>query len=352
MVDKNGAYGILRHDVGKAELENMWQAIQRRAAQAVTAVAIVALFVGCALYLFALRPCSIELNPGTYVSYRLTTDIQPVDREKEPTGSVSSHQQTVDLLCYSGANDVALIAPGADDLSEVTLVRLAPDGRAQRYDDSDRLLGDGKALGFFDFNLLPLPQGMQQNWNVTLTYAALPVGRRQVEGHVQRIGGGAHPRFELALPTVEWVESHPSEHYRQVRELVCRYTYNGVKRVIESAELSFVAVVERPSGPERFAVRCYLDLVDYQEHDEDPVALRDMIVGAVEAQAVRERDDHQRLQQVLARLRQYDVRNPALREFVYSLQTNGRAQGERGSVLDKTADCPKLPAKQKPGSFR
>jgi hypothetical protein len=298
----------------------LWRAIQQHAAGVVMASALVALVVGCALYLFALRPCPLILDPGTYVSYRLRTEVLPVDRDGVAIGPARHEEQSLDLLCYSGENDVALIAPGEGGNGEVTLVRFAEDGRARRYDASERLLADGKALGFFDFNLLPLPQGMQQDWDVTLTYAALPVGRRQVRGQVERVGGGTNPDFELRLPTVEWVEPRPYEHYRQVRDLVCRYGYNSLHRVVERAELRFTAVIERPEGPERYAVRCTLEMLDFRESEDDVVALRDMIMGTVEAQAVRDRDDHERLRSVLRRLAEYDVRNPALRNLVRDLE--------------------------------
>lgn len=313
-------------------MRGIWRAIQQHAAGVVTASALVALVVGVALYLFALRPCPLVLEPGTYVNYRLRTEILPIDAEGVAIGPARSEEQSLDLLCYSGENDAALIAPGEGGKGEVTLVRFNEDGRARRYDASERLLADGKALGFFDFNLLPLPQGMQQTWDVTLTYAALPVGRRQVEGEVERVGGGTHPTFELRLPTVEWVEPRPYEHYRQVRNLVCRYGYHSVRQVVDRADLRFTAVIERPQGPEAFAVHCQLKLVDYREGEDDVVALRDMIMGAVEAQAVRDRDDHDRLRRVLRRLAEYDVRNPALRELVRDLEAQEGEPGMQGAV--------------------
>src|SRR5262249_38734793 len=157
----------------------------------------------------------------------------------------------------------------------------APDGSARRFEPASVVHDEGKALGFFDFNLLPLPPGSEQSWNVSLVYAALPPEHRQVQGKVRRVANGSRPSFKLSLPTVEWVNE--DRRWQQIKELTCNYRFDTAKGVVESATVECQAGIERPDGYHRYHVRTDLVLVGVTAGKDEAVALRDLALATAEA---------------------------------------------------------------------
>jgi len=217
----------------------------------------------------------------------------------------------------------------------LTLLQMASDGRVRRYDPALRLLDEGKPLGFFDFNLLPLPEGLDQDWRVELIYAVPPPGKRQVQARVRRVTNGYNPVFELRLPTIEWVERKPRERYCQIKDLVCRYRFNGRLGIVDQADLAFIAGVEVVGGAGARYRRVHLGLLGQIEREQiaDASALRDLALATIDTQTRLESGQRDQLRPLAQRLRAAAAEGPErLRSLALEL-----AQVADGSVLPQPA---------------
>jgi hypothetical protein len=282
--------------------------MKTHAAAVVAVAALLAAAVGCYAFVISLRPCRLRFEPGTLVDYALRTEWSEI----RPDGTLAAprvREQRVSLVCVGDANEVALVTPEHERGEQVTMMNFAPDGTARRIAD-ERLTDEGKTLGFFDFNLLPLPPGSEQSWNVSLVYALLPPGKRQILARVKRRSNSARPEFELKLPTVEWVEA---ERYRQVKNLTCTYRFDTSRGVVESAVVKCDTGLERDDGSHRFRVAVTLDLVSVDRIGGGTAALRDLAMATVEADQALARRRLERLLPLIERLGRSGVRAPALR---------------------------------------
>lgn len=289
-----------------------------------TAAVIAALLVaalGITAFFLALRPSRLDFAPGQHVTYRLRTEmveLVEVPGQREPRELAPAVQeQELDLFCVNAENDVVLLSP-AEGRDEVTLLNFAADGAARQLDPASRRGDAGKALGFFDFNLLPLPPGSEQVWTVELAYAALPPAKRNVQGKVKRTRSGSSPEFLLKLPTsVEWVGA--DSRYMQIRDLSCSYRFNTSRGLVEQATLRLLAGIEREDGRHRFRVRSELTLTAVGRVGDDPRQIRDLALAGSEAQDALVSGRRERLATLTTRILAADVQHPRLRELARRL---------------------------------
>jgi hypothetical protein len=288
------------------------QGMVKRFPVMVVLAALIAAASGVLFFFWALRSCPLVLDEGTLLTYRLRTELR---RDPDRPEVVTVDEQTVDLYCLNQNNDVALLARGEDG-ERISLLRLGRDGSAAPY-NGELLKADlGHAIGFFDFNLLPLPLDSHQSWEVTLHYGYLPVGRQEVTGQVSRVRNGPNPEFELRLDTVEWVEREPYEHWRSLSNLVVRYRYDASRRIVDRAHLTCRFGLEGRTTARFASVDVHLELERWNRSDQ-PVAMRDLALATAELQAGRYSrheeqavllhlldrvDDHPRLQALARRL--------------------------------------------------
>jgi len=288
---------------------------------AIACVAVVAALAAAGTYgfLISMRPCRLQLDPGTVVDYRLSTTYV----ELHPSGESAPREisAAITLVCIGEGNEVALVEPGASD--GVSLLAFQSDGTARLVGD-DGLSDVGKALGFFDFNLLPLPAGLEQSWKVSLVYAALPPGRRQVLGQVRRTANAARPEFELRLPTVEWVNDQ--DRYVQVRNLVCRYRFDPDRGIVDRARVRCETGTEEAGGSRHYRIEVALDLIDVQTGVGDTAALRDLALASAEAETLLDGQHGERLVHLLRRIEGSGVTTPALREVADRLRVQAEAR--------------------------
>lgn len=290
-----------------------------RSQSSVIAIVVVmfAAAAGCWAFLVSLRPCRLQFDPGMLVSYTLRSEY--TDENKDPRGGQDGkkadprvEEHDISLICIGHDNEVALVSPGSGKKrDEITLMNFAPNGTARRYEANQAVSDDGKALGFFDFNLMPLPPGSEQNWTVNLNYAALPVAKRQVQAKVRRISNSSRPEFQLKLPTIEWINDQ--KRYQQIRDLSCTYRFNTGKGIIESASLRCIASTERDDGYHRFLVKVDLNLVDVNHGPDDIGALRDLAMASADAQDFPERNRAAHLAPMLKRIAKNESADPKLR---------------------------------------
>lgn len=308
---------------------------------AVLAVGLAAV-AGTYLFMLSLRPCRLAFAPGTLLDYRLVTEYAELGADGKP-GDPRRHEQQVTLVCIGQDNEVALVHPAAGGRDEVTILRFAADGTARRYRDS-QLADDGKALGFFDFNLLPLPVGNEQEWQVSLVYAALPPEKRQIIGRVKRRSSSSRPEFELRLPTVEWVNDE--RRYVQVRNLACTYRFDTSRGIIERALVQCDTGVEQTAGARRFRVKVLLELAAVGRSATEPLALRDLALATAEGAQALSRADRERLAPVLQRLSVSSIDHPGLRAVAARLAAQldpatdappSRVAGPTGRAVQPTA---------------
>jgi len=284
--------------------------LRSHAAVAAVLAVMVAGGVGIYAFVLSLRPCLLRLEPGSVVTYRLRTEYS----ELAPGGAQPArvHEQVINLICIGRDNEVAMLSPasGPGQHEAIDLLAFASDGSVRRI-EGDQRSDEGKALGFFDFNLLPLPPGSEQAWNVSLVYAALPPGRRQVQGRVKRISNSARPEFQLKLNTIEWIDA-ASGRYRQVKDPVCTYRFDTRRGVIESATVRLQAGIERADGDHHFTVCTTLELAGVDRLGDDAVAVRDLALASAELQGALAADRRERLAPLMRRLADATVADPRL----------------------------------------
>lgn len=286
------------------------------------AVVVVAAVAGTWAFLVSLRPCRLHFQPGTVCEYLLRTEYRELH-----DGQVSEprlHEQRLTLVCVGADNEVAMVAPSPDrpGIDEVTLLDFAPDGASRRI-TTDGPSDEGKALGFFDFNLLPLPPGNEQDWKASLVYAALPPDKRQIIAKVKRRSNSAKPEFELRLPTKEW---RVNNRYVQVRNLVCTYRFDGSRQVVDRAQVNCDTGIERDDGAHTFRVTVTLELLGIEKGQGDTASLRDLAVASVETQQALDGRRAERLAPLIARLERAGATVPALRDVADRLRREAGRQ--------------------------
>jgi len=253
--------------------------LKRRAALIALCSAAILLLVGVAAFGLALRRCRIDLDPGAYIRWRLEQRVFEVpERGAEPGEEVRRWEKTLEAYCIGPDNEVLLVVGGdGDRVPELHHLRWAAEGRVDRHLGPDRLIPEGVPVGFFDFNLLPLPEGLEQRWQREVTWAYLPPGRRRVEASVQRVRNGVRPEFDCRLPIVEWPDAVPGrpaeQRYVRLSDIRCGYRFDSLQGVVDHARLRLRIAVEQPEGSAGPGIERYAAIVEL--HLEDVGSRRD-----------------------------------------------------------------------------
>ena len=295
-----------------------WDAsrLKKHAAWAVVMGALAMAALGIMAFFLALRPSRVHLDAGEQATYHLRSEIAELGADGSE-GAPQVQEEDIDLIGIGGENEAVLISPNAGH-DEVTLMNFTPTGTARSLDAGLRPSEVGKALGYFDFNLLPLPPGVEQGWSTDLVYAPLPPNKRCVQGKVKRTRSGANPEFQLKLPTsIEWINQE--NRYVQLRDLTCTYRFNTGKGLVEQAGIRCTLGLEREDGRHRYVVRVDLALTSLVRTTDDPHDIRDLALAASEAQTALERGGSQRLAIILSRMQSANIQGPRLRELVRQL---------------------------------
>jgi hypothetical protein len=256
--------------------------LKRMTTVAATVGAFLVFALGIAAFAIALRPCRISLAPGEVATWRLTTTIGELlpDGRK---GATTSTTCTVVLIGTGPDNEGVLLAPGDDGAMAATPIRYRADGAACALDADLRPLPEGRAVGFFDFNLLPVPASGDLR-ETGIDYARLPPDHNPVSGKVRRTRSGPRPEFRFTLQkSVEWVDH---ARYQQIVDLVATYTFNAGWGLVEHAQISLVAGIERENAA-RYQVELNLVPAHSPRHHRSATAqVRDAAMALCAAQEV------------------------------------------------------------------
>jgi hypothetical protein len=273
---------------------------------------------GAGLYAFivALRPSRVHFEAGEVVSYRLHSSVSELQNDGTE-GPPSTQDRDIVLIGIDSDNDVVLLC-GSPIQDEAELMNISANGSAFVLDAAMRPGEAGKALGLFDFNLLPLPLSTEQSWNVDLLYAALPSNKRLVQGRVKRLRSGADPEFQLKLPTsVEWIDQ--DGFYEQLRDMISTYRFNAARSLVDSAHLTCIKGLERADGRHRYSVRIDLTLQTISRSSDDPHEVRDLALAVCEAQSALEHGSTARFPSLATRMQAANVQDLRLRSLVRQL---------------------------------
>lgn len=294
--------------------------LKNHAATAAVIAALLVAALGITAFVLALRPSRLHLTPGQSLTYLLRSEISEVietAERKDQELPAFVQEGTLHLICVGPDNTVALLAKN-DGRDQVALMTIAPNGAARELDAALRPSDSGFAVGFFDFNLLPLPPASEQIWNVDLTYAVLPPGKRTLQAKARRTRSGANPEFQLKLPSsVEWIGE--DQRYQQVRDLTSSYRFNTGMGVIDEAVIRCVAGYERPEGRRRHKIKLTLTLMANDRISDDPGQVRDLMLAAIDAQNSLANGRKERLNAIGQRLVAASVQDPRLRALVETL---------------------------------
>jgi SPOR domain len=294
--------------------------IKNHAATAAVIAALLVAALGVTAFVLALRPSRLSFTSGQLITYHLRTEISELienqehkDQELPPLVQDSE----LHLICVGPDNTMVMLAQ-SDGRDQVSLLTMSANGTTRELDAASRPADSGRAVGFFDFNLLPLPPGSEQVWNVDVAYAVLPPGKRSLQGKVRRTRSGSSPEFQLKLPTsVEWIGD--DQRYRQVRDLTSQYRFNTSKGVIEEAVIRCVAGYERPEGRRRHKLRMTLSLVSLGRISDDPGQVRDWAIAGIDAHSALAAGRKERLAAISQRLTSASIQDPRLRALTQVL---------------------------------
>lgn len=268
---------------------------------------------GVVAFYVALRPCVVEHQPGARLSYVLRSELQSVSHGDEGEGLLPQSRFThyrIHLYMLGLDGEAALLVeydgPRRPSLYQVMVSR---DGRV-RLHDGTRLHDYGPTVGYFDFNLLTLPPGLDQYWHAALRYAYPPPEHGSLTAHVQRTQNGARPRFRWQYPAIEWIDRHPEmpseQRYVQMRDLDVRYRFDTRSGVWSDARIRFIAGVEVDNDPgyRHERVELQLDLLDVRSGNEQQRHRLQAQVRALQAvEAMLVQGDRQGVMQRLRELR-------------------------------------------------
>jgi hypothetical protein len=294
--------------------------IKNHAATATIIAAALVAALGIMAFVLALRPSYLEFEPGQVVSYRLrvqTSELidHPDKRDVELPASIQ--EQDLHLIGVGGMNE-AVVLTNIDGHDQITLLTFNKNGSARRLDAAARPADAGVAIGLFDFNLMPLPPGSEQVWNVDVAYALLPPAKRVLQGKARRLRSGTSPEFQLKLPpSVEWIG--PDQRYMQIRDLTSSYRFNTSQSLIERADIRAIAAFERADGSHRFKVRIELDLVNVGRIVDDPTHIRNLALAGMDAQTALTQGHRERLGTIVDRLLNASIQDQRLRGYVQDL---------------------------------
>ncbi|MFW5846001.1 MAG: SPOR domain-containing protein [Planctomycetota bacterium] len=300
-----------------------FQGVAKRFPVFVVLVALMAAGFGVLAFFWAFRSCPLLLDEGTLLTYRLRTELR---RDPDRPQDVLVDEQLIDIYCLNDRNDVALLARGSGG-ERISLLRLQRDGSAAPYRNQELQPDVGHAIGFFDFNLLPLPQDAHQSWSVWVRYGYLPEDAQEVPGRVRRVRNGPNPEFELRLDTVEWLEQEPYEHFRSMSDFVVRYRYDADRRIVDQAHLSCRYGLEGRSAARVADIDVHLELERWNRAQRH-LAVRDLALATASVQEGRYGAAEERV--VLQRLAQQVREHPRLRALAMRLIAGPRPETPTG----------------------
>lgn len=216
-------------------------------------LAIAALGVG--LFALAFRDCRFAVEPGRSLAWSLSVSSTPLRPDGTPGAErTSEHRIVLVGLGPEPSTSAWLAGPANGAPASVQLIETPSDGRLRQRAPDGRLAETGPSLAGFDFNLMPLPLGAEQEWKPEVVWGALPAGHRSVACSAKRLRSGAVPQFRCDFPiSVEWVDP-ATGRYRQVRELHSTYRFDTLRGVPREAEITFTMRDELPP-PGGFASR-------------------------------------------------------------------------------------------------
>ena len=309
--------------------------------------------VGIGIFILAFQECRFDPAPGSTWQYRLKTELFEIDKEGKIGACRADYQHDLDLLCWNADKDLALITSyrRGEQVTqeEISHLRISPKGQVSRYVGEELLNNSGQSVGhFFDFNLFPLPEGLEQTWTVPMVYGILPPHKNQVFATVRRVRNGSHPHFVLTFPPVAWVKRGPSDPYSQISKFRCAYTFDIARGIVEDAEISFIFARERPApqNVQQVQVRMKLQLQDWSQF-EDPVALRDTAMTGLQVQEAINREHTQKIQELLQKLPNQENMPHALRSYFSAVKKRLKplpAQGNRPTQAPRSTSPERTPA--------
>jgi len=292
---------------------------KRIAAQVAIGVCALAAVAGVSIFALSLRPTRLQLDPGQQVRWTLTSVSTPLlpDGSEGPT----PRQEDAELLLIgTGANEGLLLGPaGRSDAA--SLLRIESTGACSLLDGAGRPGDGGRCFGLLDFNLLPLPPGNEQAWDVSVNWSFPPPAKRTMQVRARRMKAGSKPEFLLkpvGANAVEWLDQGT---YRQVRKLQASYRFNGSAKLWDRAQVSAEWAIERPAPQPalRWRIVSRLELAETRDLDEDPAALRQLALAVIEAQDLLRDGGGPRVAAVAARLNASTCGVPRLRALAARL---------------------------------
>ncbi len=263
--------------------------------------------VGCIAFFLAFRPCAVQLSEGDMFTYTVRTEetvLLSVPRDEGGVvverGKTRVSEEEVVLLCVGPNNEVVMVGQRADGGfgDQIQHLRIDKRGKVQSagpaQQTSNGLSGPQTGVSaksvvgrFFDFNLLPLPESIEQEWTVPITYGALPAPQNVVDARVKRVENGLHPLFEMKIDSVEWVEdrSRRTEHYNRLADARCRYRYNSRQNLVSEADFFCRYAQENPYSKEydEIEVAVQMRLREWKQN-ERPEIISDLALASVRVQ--------------------------------------------------------------------
>jgi hypothetical protein len=242
--------------------------------------------LGVGLFALAFRSCRFVVEPGQAATWSLTVRSAVLLPDGKPGPErVAEHRIVLVGLGPESSSAAWLAGPADAAVATLRLIDLPSDGRLRCLGRDGRPGETGPLLAGFDFNLLPLPLGAEQEWKPEVVWAALPEGRRTVPCTVKRLRSGARPQFRCDFPvSVEWPDPS-SGRYRQVRDLTASYRFDTLNGLPREARITYLLREELPPPGGITARRMTLELAWRGAEDAgDPRRLREAAAAAVAAE--------------------------------------------------------------------
>lgn len=292
---------------------------------------------GISFFVLAFQECRFAPAAGATWQYQLTTELFKFKEDGTLGDCEARLSHDLDLLCLNNDNEIALVS--AEQRSrgngrvEMNRMHVSPKGQVSRYLNDEVLNNSGQLVGhFFDFNLFPLPEGLEQSWSVPMVYGILPPQKNQVVASVKRVRNGSRPKFQLTFPPVAWVKKSPKDFYSQISSFRCDYVFDIKRGIIEEAHIDFVFARERPhpENVRQYKVRMKLLLSDYGKLD-NLIAGRDMALSVEALQNAYNKDQLERVREILAQLDGVDLEalHPSLKLIYDSIKRESQTEQRR-----------------------
>lgn len=294
---------------------------KRLAAQIAVGACALAAILGVSIFALSMRPSKLRIEPGELVRWRLIQTTSPLNALGKPESPTSVEQEVV--LIGTHANEGVLIGKDLNGRDLASLLQFEDNGAATLLDAAGRGIDGGRAVGLFDFNLMPLPPGNEQAWNVSVSWAFPPPAKRTLQARVHRMKAGSKPEFQLKPEGANAVEWLVDGTYRQVRDLVLTYRFHGGEKIWDRALMKCQWAIERPAPalPMRWQVETSLELIETRDLGEDPGSLRQAAMAIIEAQDLLNAGGGGRVAAIANRLEEETVGEPRLRALASRLGT-------------------------------